>query len=116
MFVSSATTRRLLGAAAVVTLAVAPARLVAQSAAEHIALGDKEHAAMNAPSALHNYEEALKADPKSYEALWKATREAVDVGEYNSDDKERERLYGAAEQYARRAVEANPADAEGHAQ
>lgn len=97
-----------------VMLAAVPVRLSAQSAADHIALGDKDHVAANAPSALRHYEEALKLDPKSYEALWKATREAVDVGEFNSDEKERDRLYTAAEQYARRAVEVNPADAEGH--
>ena len=114
MVVSFATSRRLLGAAVVVTLAAAPARLTAQSAAEHIALGDKEHAAMNAPSALRHYEEAIKVDPRSYEALWKATREAVDVGEFNPDEKERDRLYTLAEQYARHAVEANPNDAEGY--
>jgi tetratricopeptide (TPR) repeat protein len=114
MFVSYAISRRLLGAAVVVTLAAAPARLIAQSAAEHIALGDKEHAAMNAPGALRHYEEAIKVDPKNYEALWKATREAVDVGEFNPDEKERDRLYTLAEQYARHAVEANPNDAEGH--
>jgi tetratricopeptide (TPR) repeat protein len=114
MFVSLATSRRLLSAAVVVTLAAAPARLMAQTTADHIALGDKDHAAMNAPSALHHYEEAIKLDPRNYEALWKATREAVDVGEFNSDDKERDRLYALAEQYARRAVEANPNDAEGH--
>ena len=115
MFVSLAAPRRVLSVLALVTLAAAPARLLAQTAAEHIALGDKE-LPMNAPAALHHYEEAIKVDPKSYEALWKATREAVDVGEYNPDEKERERLYSVAEQYARRAVEANPADAEGHAQ
>ncbi|MEP6729558.1 MAG: hypothetical protein ABJE10_02915 [bacterium] len=114
MFVSLATSRRLLGAAVVLTLAATPARIMAQSAAEHIALGDKEHTALSAPSALHHYEEAIKVDPKSYEALWKASREAVDVGEYNPDDKERDRLYSLAEQYARRAVEANANDAEGH--
>jgi len=114
MFVSLAMSRRMLGAAAVATLALAPGRLAAQSAADHIALGDKDHVAMNAPGALRHYEEAVKADPKSYEALWKATREAVDVGEYNADDKERDRLYSMAELYARRAVEANPNDAEGH--
>ena len=114
MYASFATPRRLLGAAAVVTFAVAPARVMAQTAAEHLALGDKDHAAMNAPSALHHYEEAIKVDPRSYEALWKATREAVDVGEYNPDEKERDRLYTQSELYARRAVEANPTDAEGH--
>lgn len=114
MFVSLATPRRLLGAAALLTVALLPARAIAQSAAEHIALGDRSHAAMNAPAALRHYEEAIKVDPRSYEALWKATREAVDVGLYTDDEQERNRLYSAAELYARRAVEANPADAEGH--
>lgn len=114
MVVSIATSRRLLGAAVVVTFAAAPARLVAQTAAEHVALGDKAHVEMKAPDALRHYEEAIKADPRNYEALWKATREAVDVGEYHPDEKERDRLYTLAEQYARRAVEANPNDAEGH--
>jgi tetratricopeptide (TPR) repeat protein len=115
MFRSIAPSRRMLAAAVVVTFAAVPS-LRAQTAAEHIALGDRDHTAMNAPSALHHYEEAIAVDPKSYEGLWKATREAVDVGEYNPDEKERDRLYTLAEQYARRAVEANPGDAEGHAQ
>lgn len=115
MYALVTASRRIVCALGFVTFALVPARVAAQSAAEHVAMGDRDHQVLNAPGALHHYEEALKADPKSYEALWKATREAVDVGEY-SDDKERERLYGAAEQYARRAVEANPADAEAHAQ
>ena len=98
------------------SFAVAPLPLLAQSAAEHVALGDREHVAMNAPAALRHYEEAVKADPRSYDGLWKASRAAVDVGEYNPDDKERERLYSEAELYARRAVEVNPADADGHAE
>lgn len=106
--------RRLLSLAAVVVLGALPARVVAQSAAEHIALGDRAHAAMDAPAALQHYEAAIKAEPKNYEALWKATREAVDVGEFNPDATERDRLYSMAELYARRAVDANPNDAEGH--
>ena len=116
MLVSFAAPRALLRALGTITIAVAPVPLLAQSAAEHVALGDREHAAMNAPAALRHYEEAIKADPRSYEGLWKASRDAVDVGEYNTDDKERERLYSVAEQYARRAVEVNPADADGHAE
>ena len=80
MFVSLATSRRLLGAASVVTFALAPTRLMSQTATEHVALGDRDHVAMNAPGALRHYEEALKMDPKAYDALCKATREAVDVG------------------------------------
>ena len=91
MFMSLATPRRLLSAAAVLMLAVLPARAAAQSAAEHIALGDRDHTAMNAPGALKHYEAAITADPKSYEALWKAAREAVDVGEFNANDEERDR-------------------------
>ena len=116
MAASFAAPRALLRALGAVTIAIAPLPLVAQSAAEHVAMGDREHAATNAPAALRHYEEAIKADPRSYEGLWKASRDAVDVGEYNADDKERERLYSVAEQYARRAVEANPADADGHAE
>lgn len=84
------------------------------SAAEHIAAGDKEHTAMNAPAAYAHYEAAIAVDPKSYEALWKAAREAVDVGEYTTDEKARTALFQKGELYARRAVEANKDDAEGH--
>ena len=116
MFVSFAVPRHLRSALVLVTLALAPLRLRAQTTTEHIALGDKDHLAMNAPGAFHHYEQAIKSDPTSYEALWKATREAVDVGEYHPDATERARLYAVAELYARRAVAANPADAEAPAQ
>jgi tetratricopeptide (TPR) repeat protein len=86
----------------------------AQSAAEHVALGDKEYVAMNAPAAMQHYEEAIKLDPKNYEALWKASRSAVDLGSYENNDKKREDDFKNAELYARRAVEVNPGDAEGH--
>ena len=116
MHVSVIAPRALLRAVGVVSLTIAPLPLLAQSAAEHIALGDREHVAMNAPAALRHYEEAIKLDPRSSEGLWKASREAVDIGEFNSDEKERERLYSVSEQYARRAVEANPGDSDVHAE
>ncbi len=86
----------------------------AQTAADHIALGDKEYVAMKAPAALQHYEEAIKLDPKNYEANWKASRSAVDLGSYERDDEKRGLDFSHAELYARRAVEANPGDAEGH--
>src|SRR6476661_4504702 len=86
----------------------------AQSAADHVALGDKEYVAMHAPASLQHYEEAIKLDPRNYEALWKASRSAVDLGSYENNDKKREDYFKSAELYARRAVEANPTDAEGH--
>lgn len=78
--------------------------LAAQTAADHIALGDREHAAMNAAAALQHYQEAIKLDANSAEALWRAAREAVDLGEF--DDARRDSLYALGEQYGRRAVQA----------
>ena len=103
--------------AAAAALLVTPALrapLAAQSAADHIAMGDREHAAINTVPALRHYEEAVKLDPKNYEALWKASREAIDAGEFEKSKATRTEFYKSAELYARRAVEAKPNDAEGH--
>jgi tetratricopeptide (TPR) repeat protein len=86
----------------------------AQTVAEHIAAGDREQAALNTSAALQHYQAALTADPKSYEALWKAARTAIDIGETAATPESRRANFRAGEQYARRAVEANPRDAEGH--
>ena len=86
----------------------------AQSPPEHLALGDRDHAALEGASALGHYEIAIAADPRSYEALWKASRSAVDVGSGTSDGSRRTSLFNRAEQYARRAIALNPGDAEGH--
>ena len=104
--------RRALVVAALAIVAL-PALAAAQSAADHIAMGDRDHTALNAPGAFQHYQEAIKLEPKSYEALWKGAREATDVGEYGAQAV-RDSVYPLAEQYARRAVEANPNDAEGH--
>ena len=84
------------------------------TAPEHVAIGDREHAAVNAPMALRHYEAALKVDSMNYDALVKAAHEAVDVGEFNPKEDERSALYMRAEQYARRAVAVKPNDAESH--
>ena len=86
----------------------------AQTAATHIALGDKEYVAMNAPAALKHYEAAIAEDPKNYEALWKASRSAVDMGSFEKNDEMRGVYFRNAELYARAAVAVNPSDAEGH--
>lgn len=86
----------------------------AQTAADHIALGDKEYVAMNATAALQHYEEAIKLDPNNYEALWKASRSDVDLGSFERNDEKRGLNFRNAELYARRAVAANAGDAEGH--
>lgn len=107
------TSRFVRHAAVVAALLLAPAAR-AQTAAEHIAIGDRDHVAMHPVDAFHHYEMAAQADPKSYEAAWKAARDAVDAGELETDAARRTALYKSGELYARRAVAINPNDAEGH--
>ena len=85
-----------------------------QSAADHVAIGDRDHAAMNSVNALKHYEAALSVDSMYHDALIKASREAVELGRYNTNEAERTSLYKRAEQYARRAVAAKPNDADAH--
>lgn len=89
-----------------------PCTAVAQAAAEHILAGDKERTAMNAAGALAHYQAAIAVDPNNGEALWRASREAVDLGEFN--DQRRDSLYHLGELYARRAVQASPASSMAH--
>jgi tetratricopeptide (TPR) repeat protein len=84
---------------------VLSAPLSAQTAAEHIVMGDRDHDAMNAGGALAHYQAAIEVDASNAEALWRASREAVDLGEF--DDARRDSLYQLGEQYARRAVQAD---------
>lgn len=86
----------------------------AQTVSEHIALGDRDVKARNASGALAHYEAAIAADPNNYAALWKAAGEAVDLGEFERDGARQKALYLKAEEYGKRAVSANPDDAEGH--
>lgn len=85
-----------------------------QTAAEHVVLGDRDHAAMNGVNALKHYEAALSVDSNYFDALIRASREAVELGRFDSDESNRSSLYKRAEQYARRAVAAKPNDAEAH--
>lgn len=89
----------------VLAATISSSPLAAQTAAEHIVMGDRDHAAMNAASALGHYQAAIQVDANNAEALWRASREAVDLGEF--DDARRDSLYQLGEQYARRAVQAD---------
>jgi tetratricopeptide (TPR) repeat protein len=80
----------------------------------HIAAGDRQHTAMHADSALAEYEQAIAADSSSYEALYKAAREAVDLGEFNPDAAARSADYAKGLAYARRAVAVDSNGADGH--
>jgi tetratricopeptide (TPR) repeat protein len=83
-----------------------------QAAAMQVALGDREYTARNLTAALQHYESAVALDSSLTEALWKASNSAVDLGEFN--DAERERDYARGEQLARLAVKSNPNSSEAH--
>ena len=86
-----------------------------QSITAELAAGDSAYRVMRAASALEHYERALAMDPQHFEALWKASRSALDIarGPVPSDER-RMQLFSSAERYARRARELRPTDAEGY--
>ena len=88
---------------------------VAQDAiAAVIQHAERDRAAMNPAAALAKYESALATSPGSYELLWRASREGVDLGEAATTAARRTEYFAKAEAYARRAVSANNAGADGH--
>ncbi len=99
---------------AATALAVLASVASAQSAADHLRLGDEAYNRFQPAAALQHYEAAVTADPKNYEALYKAARSAMDESEMISDKEQRSQLFKKGELYARRAIEANPRDAEGY--
>jgi len=80
----------------------------AQGAAEHVAAGDRLTASLDARGALREYEAALADNPTHYDALCKASRSAVDLGEFEPDEAARTRYFLAGRSYGQRAVAANP--------
>ena len=108
--------RRALVAAALAALSpwVVAAQLSAQSPAEHVAMGDRERAALRPQAALAHFEAAIGADSSNYEALWKASREYVDLGEGERDEAKRNDLFAHAERLVRKAIAVRPEDPEGH--
>lgn len=93
-------------------LTILSSSLHAQTAEEHITLGDRDYIAMKADDALSHYEAAARLDPSSYEAFWKASRSAIDVGSYSQN--RRAALFTSGEQYARKAVTLNASGSDGH--
>ena len=85
----------------------------AQSAAEEIAQGDKESAALNPQAALRHYEAALATDRKNVDLLCKAAHAAVDIGAFADSSRDpvggytdtvRLGIFQRAVDYAQRAV------------
>lgn len=86
----------------------------AQTAAEWIAKGNIAYEARNAADAVAAYDKALALDPNNYEALWRDSRSTVDLASADSNSEQRSAMYKTAQDYAARAVQANPNGADGH--
>ncbi|MEO6446101.1 MAG: tetratricopeptide repeat protein [Gemmatimonadaceae bacterium] len=93
---------------------LAPVAGGAQSAIERVAMGDREQAALRPAVALEHYEAAITLAPSNGDALGKASRTSVDLGEHDSEKDKRQAFFLKGEQYARRAVEASPNDPEAY--
>ena len=100
---------------ALALVATAASSAAAQSPSAELASGDREYRAMRPEAALAHYERVLAAEPDNFEALWKASRSALDLasGPLPSNER-RTQLFEAGERYARRALELRPGDAEGY--
>ena len=86
----------------------------AQPASERVARGDLALAAMDVPGALEHYRAAIAADSANADALWKAAAAAIDLGEYETDERRQSMLYADAERYARRALALAPRNEQAH--
>jgi FimV-like protein len=84
----------------------------AQDAAAHMARGDSAYAVFNAEEALTHYENAIALDSSNSDALGKASRSAVDLGESLADGQRQKDLFRKGERYAQLAVRADSTSAE----
>jgi len=78
-----------------------------------IAAGEQAHTMLRPLDALSRFEGVLRTDSANYDALWRASREAVDLGMLATRRDVEARWYGRAERYGRRAVRLRPAGVEG---
>jgi tetratricopeptide (TPR) repeat protein len=108
----------------IVLAALVAGPALAQTAADHIRMGDEAYAVFDDAKALEHYQEALKLEPASYEALWKASRAMVDIADVipvtpatkKSVEEQQKKMYTEATAIAKKAVAANPSDTWGHFQ
>ncbi len=86
----------------------------AQSLSEHISVGDRQTIARNAASALAAYESVIALDSLNVDALRKATKTIVSMGEFERKRPIQKALVTKAEQYAIRAFSRDSTSAESH--
>lgn len=110
--------RRYVTLAALAASLVIPEAVAAQTAHDHIALGDSA-GLMHPDIALRHYQAALAMDSMNYTANWKAARAIADVakqiqGNADSLKRRRDSLYSVGRTYAERAIRADSTQADGH--
>lgn len=91
----------------------APLRGQATEAEELLAAGDELHLRLRPLEALEAYQALLARDSTHPGALWRAAREAVNLGMLTADPGARTEWYASAVAYGRRAVGADSTDVEG---
>ena len=100
---------------AVLVLASSAAAEEEVNVASALATGDQAVAQFDLTRATAAYQEALKLDPKHYEANWKLARTFADKATLATGNPgERKKLCAEAERFAREAVRLNPTDSKGH--
>jgi tetratricopeptide (TPR) repeat protein len=95
-------------------LAAASSTSSAQSAAQHVAVGDSAYAARRASDALQHYLAAIAVDSANAAALWRASRTEVELAEFDFDANHGHALMNDAERHARAAVADEPQNAHAH--
>ena len=85
-----------------------------QTAADYVASGDRERAALQPRQALADFEHAIALDSNNYDALYKASREAVDLGEYEANEAAKQQEFDTGLRFAQRATVVNPTGPDGH--
>lgn len=85
-----------------------------QTAANYVAAGDSERTALQPRQALGDFERAIALDSNNYDALYKASREAVDLGEFEANPAAKQQDFDMGLRFAERATVVNPTGPDGH--
>jgi tetratricopeptide (TPR) repeat protein len=85
-----------------------------ETAADYVAAGDREREALQPRQALADFEHAIALDSNNYDALYKASREAVDLGEFEANAAAKQQDFDTGLRFAQRATVVNPTGPDGH--
>ena len=97
---------------AVIAAALMASPIEAQDPDSLVARGDSAYSEFDAEGALTHYDSALAVDSLHLDALAKASRTSIDVGESLTDAARQKELFRKGERYARLAVRTDSASAE----